>query len=279
MTNYQLQTNDQVTLTWWAEHTGGSGGSTQSVSLLSAPYATAAYAGATALSSTNGPVNGNGSSSGPWAQYTLTYTATAADAGNFVGVYFNNATSSNWSGFDDFNISVASAPYAPLGLTADDGDAAVSLSWTASDHATSYNVKRGAVSGVYPTIINVSGTTYNDTSVTNGMTYYYAVSAVNSLGEGANSDQISATPSSPITAIESLCGRFSLSGTSGGGTTAVFTSSVPGHTYTIQYSPNLTTGSWTSVGPAVMGTGGSVAFPPIVITGTEGFYRVLIQRE
>lgn len=38
-------------------------------------------------------------------------------------------------------------------------------------------------------------TTYNDTSVTNGQIYFYKVSAVNSVTEGALSGEKSATPS------------------------------------------------------------------------------------
>jgi beta-galactosidase len=279
ITNYQLQLNDQVTLTWWAEHTGGSGGSTQSVSLLSAPSASAAYASTTALTSTTGAVNGYGSSSGPWTQYTLTYNAAPEDVGNFVGVYFNNTTSSNWSGFDDFSISVASAPYPPLALSATDGNASVGLNWAASGGATSYNLKRGTVSGTYPTVIGVSGTSYVDSAVTNGTTYYYVVSAINGVGEGANSDQISGTPSLPVTTTEASSGQFTLGGAAGSTANVVFKNSVPGHTYTIQYCANITNGTWTNIGTAIAGTGGNIQFPPFVINGTQGFYRIVIQRE
>ena len=57
----------------------------------------------------NAALNGNGSPPGPWAQYTLTYQATAADAGSYVGIYFNNATPGNWAGFDDFSLALTPA--------------------------------------------------------------------------------------------------------------------------------------------------------------------------
>jgi len=41
--------------------------------------------------------------------------------------------------------------------------------------------------------------TYTDTSLVNGQTYYYMVSAVNGVGEGPRSNETSATPASPTT--------------------------------------------------------------------------------
>ena len=86
-------------------------------------------------------------------------------------------------------------PSAPTGLTATAGNAQVSLSWTASSGATSYNVKRATVSGgSYTTVASPTTTSYANTGLTNGTTYYYVVSAVNGAGESANSSQVSATP-------------------------------------------------------------------------------------
>jgi len=86
-------------------------------------------------------------------------------------------------------------PAAPTGLAATAGNQQVSLTWSASSGATSYNVKRGTASGgPYTTISSPGTTSYADSSVTNGTTYYYVVSAVNSGGESGNSSQVSATP-------------------------------------------------------------------------------------
>jgi hypothetical protein len=90
-------------------------------------------------------------------------------------------------------------PAAPTGLTATAGHAQVSLSWTASSGATSYNVKRATVTGgPYTTIATgVTATAFTDTGLANGTTYFYVVSAVNAGGESPNSNQAQATPIAP----------------------------------------------------------------------------------
>jgi len=87
-------------------------------------------------------------------------------------------------------------PNAPASLTANATTSQVSLTWTSSTGATSYNVKRSTTSGgPYTTLASQTQTSYVDTAVTNGMTYYYVVTAVNSGGESAPSQEVSATPS------------------------------------------------------------------------------------
>ena len=104
-------------------------------------------------------------------------------------------TLANWGGAD-----VASTrPTAPMGLTATPGNAQVVLTWTAVPGATSYNIKRTyAVGSPYtPVALRATGTSFTDTGLTNGSTYYYVVSAINASDEGANSASVSATPYAP----------------------------------------------------------------------------------
>ena len=93
--------------------------------------------------------------------------------------------------------TAGSPPPAPTGLTAVAGNAQVSLNWNASSGAKSYKVKRATVSGGPCTTIasGVATTSYTDTGLNNGTSYYYVISAVNAAGESANSTQASATPS------------------------------------------------------------------------------------
>ena len=88
-----------------------------------------------------------------------------------------------------------SAPAAPTGLAAVPGDARVTLSWNAVSGATSYRVYRGTASGSLSLLQSgVTATTFLDTGVVNGTTYYYKVSAVNAAGESPQSAEVSATP-------------------------------------------------------------------------------------
>jgi hypothetical protein len=86
-------------------------------------------------------------------------------------------------------------PAVPTGLQATGSNAQVSLIWTASTGAISYNVKRSTTSGTgFTQLANPTVASYTDTTVTNGTAYFYVVSALNSAGESANSSQATATP-------------------------------------------------------------------------------------
>jgi fibronectin type 3 domain-containing protein len=89
-------------------------------------------------------------------------------------------------------------PSAPTGLVATAGNAQVMLTWNASTSAASYNVKRTTTSGTgYQTVGSPTTTSFTDPGLTNGTTYYYVVTAVDSAGESGPSSQVSATPAAP----------------------------------------------------------------------------------
>src|SRR6184192_1196912 len=100
--------------------------------------------------------------------------------------------------------SSVTPPSAPQNLEAVAGDANVGLSWQApaSDGGspiTNYQIYRGTTSGG-ATFLATVGTvlTYSDTSVTNGQSYFYQVTATNAAGESPRSNEVSATPNPPL---------------------------------------------------------------------------------
>ena len=92
------------------------------------------------------------------------------------------------------------APSAPTGLSANPGNAQVTLAWTGSSGATGYYVKRSATTGGPYTTLTPYPTapTFTDTGLTNSTKYYYVVSAYNSYGQSGNSTEVSATPLLPV---------------------------------------------------------------------------------
>jgi glucose/arabinose dehydrogenase len=149
------------------------------------------------------------SAGGPYTDFTqanvtgTTFTNTGLANGTTY-YYVVNASNAAGAGANSAEKSATPQlpppPGAPTGLTATAGNAQVVLAWTASSGATSYTVKRGLVAGgPYTdfTQANVTGTTFTNTGLVNGTTYFYVVSASNAVGEGANSAEKSATPQLP----------------------------------------------------------------------------------
>jgi hypothetical protein len=88
-------------------------------------------------------------------------------------------------------------PAAPTGLVAVAGNGRVALSWSASATATNYYVKRSLTSGSgYTTIATNASLTFTSTGLSNSTLYYFVVSAANASGEGANSTEVAARPTS-----------------------------------------------------------------------------------
>ncbi|HLK59480.1 MAG TPA: fibronectin type III domain-containing protein [Chthonomonadaceae bacterium] len=83
----------------------------------------------------------------------------------------------------------------PANLTAAAGNGGVTLNWSASAGALSYNVKSASTAlGPFTTVTNVAGTTATVNGLTNGTTYYFVVTAVNVTGQSLNSNVVNATP-------------------------------------------------------------------------------------
>lgn len=93
--------------------------------------------------------------------------------------------------------TVGTAPSAPTGVAADAGDGQVTISWNAVTGADSYNLYWGTSPGVTKTTgTKITGVTspYTHTGRTNGVTYYYVVTAENAYGESVESSEVSGTP-------------------------------------------------------------------------------------
>jgi len=109
-----------------------------------------------------------------------------------VGTYYQSELRS-------FQIGILNPPSAPLNLLAIAGENVVTLSWSppSSDGGsviTHYSVYRGKITDSYTHLNDTLSTSFTDTTAIGGTTYYYVVTAVNSMGESTFSTEISVTP-------------------------------------------------------------------------------------
>lgn len=125
----------------------------------------------------------------------VTWTPLQTNTADLAGLLVFTNTPASLQGF--CRIHDVDPPGLVINLAAMAGNAEVTLSWTASYLATSYNVKRATTSGgpSYTTITNVTGNNFVNTGLTNETTYYFVVSALNANGENVDSSEASATPS------------------------------------------------------------------------------------
>jgi PA14 domain len=93
------------------------------------------------------------------------------------------------------------APAAPAGLGATAANDQVTLTWGAVNGATSYDIYRSTSpggEGRTPIRTGLVGTSFTDVGLTNGVTYYYQLTAVNAGGQSGHSFEVQATPYPPI---------------------------------------------------------------------------------
>ena len=181
--------NGQITLTW-NPLLGATSYNVKRASTSGGPYTTI---------STPGTVTGTSYTDLTAANGSIYYYVVSAETSiSQAGETANSAT--------EIAITPMAPPPVPVGLTATGGNGQVVLSWTASDGAASYNIKRSTTSGgnppgTYVTISTpgtVTGTNYTDSTVINGIPYYYVISALTAVGsESANSTEAGTTPVGP----------------------------------------------------------------------------------
>lgn len=161
-------------------------------------------------------------------------------------------------------------PAAPTNLRAT-VSSYVYLTWNAVSGATTYRVKRSTTSGSgYTTIATgLTGPTHFDFAVNKATTYFYVVTAVNSAGESAASDQVSAGSGTPAPTIPAA--PTSLQATAGNAQVALtWTGSTGATSYTVKRS--ITSGS----GYATVASGltGASYTNTSLVNGTPYYYVV-----
>jgi PKD repeat protein len=143
------------------------------------------------------------------------------------------------------------APDAPTGLVATAGEGSVALDWNDSseDDLAGYNVYRSAASGGTRTKLGSStSSSFSDLTVTNGTTYYYVVTAVDtSANESLASGEESATPAGSGSGETPTVHVVDLDGSATAGKGQAWTATVTIHLQDQDSAPvsgALVSGSW-----------------------------------
>jgi lysophospholipase L1-like esterase len=305
-----------------------SGGSEQQINAGSALSTGVWTHVAVTLSGTTGTLYINGVVSGTNSAMTSTPSALGATTQNYLGKsqfssdpYLNGA-------LDDFRVYsralsaseiaqlAAGQLPAPQNVAAMPGSGKITLSWSAVSNATDYTIQRASSSGgSYSTLTNsFAGTSYDDTGLVDGVTWYYTVAANGFSGTGLASAPVSATT---YTAVENWrLANFGTVANSGNAAdsadpdgdgltnTQEFTSgtnpnsaasalkvaqvqtsgsnlvvsfpTVSGKTYRLERSDTLQNGSWSTVQDNIAGTGGVLQITdPGAAAQSKRFYRVI----
>jgi len=157
---------------------------------------------------TSGVTKGNGTKLG-------NVTTSAVQTGLAAGTtcyYIVTAVNSTGEGAASIQVAATTlatvpsptAPATPTGVTAVGGTTQATLTWPAVSGAASYNLYWATTSGVTKTSgTKVAGVTspYVKTGLSAGTAYYFIVTAANSIGESAASNQATATTSAAPQAL------------------------------------------------------------------------------
>jgi hypothetical protein len=128
---------------------------------------------------------------------TYTRTGLTMPSGPYTLRVIATGSAGNSAPSSQVTLSIPAPPAGPAGLTATPGTGQVVLSWNAVAGASNYNISRATASaGPYSVVkYNNAGTTYTNTGLTAGTTYYYKVCYnVTNTGSSSYSAAVSATP-------------------------------------------------------------------------------------
>jgi fibronectin type 3 domain-containing protein len=152
-------------------------------------------------------INGSASQTGSFANRWGDYSSMSIDPADDCTFWYTNeyiavGGSFNWNtriaAFKFPSCGTSTPPPAPGGFTAAPVNSQVSLGWFPALGASAYNLYRSTTNGgPYSKIVTLTTTSYTDSAVSNGTTYYYVVTATNSFGESGFSNQASAKPPGP----------------------------------------------------------------------------------
>jgi fibronectin type 3 domain-containing protein len=158
--------------------------------------------------------------------------------------YFYKVKAVNATGVGSVYSSEVSAipvapPSAPTGLSAVQSGNVIQLAWALDYSAKSINIYRSTTPGgesATPTYTGVPQPTYQDSAVTQGVKYYYEITAVTSGGESPKSTEVSCVaPTRPIAptgltvgTITSTSAAFTWNAVSGATAYDVLCSTTPG---------------------------------------------------
>jgi hypothetical protein len=145
------------------------------------------------------------------------------------------------------------------------GNKQVGLSWNAASYATSYTLNRAtSIDGTYGLVASgLTLTNYTDATVTNGIIYYYTISALNRNGASTNSAPVSALLWEPLAQIVLSNGAFK-----------TYCSVTQNQTCVLEASTNLLSGWFPIITNTAASNGSVTLFSGPATVPPQRFFRI-----